>query len=84
VDEQDTMVLFPTPDVAMMFKNDPRFRGAKVFYAIEGGRLLQGQRFTNIWIHWFCSDADGYSECVDRIVAMIQFAPSPVNARLFL
>lgn len=79
-------VLFPTPAVALMYENDPRFEGfdGHKFYVSEGARKIEGARFRDIWISWWCFEVPGYSDCVHRIQHNLSIcADGPGTATLF-
>lgn len=83
------LVLFPTRNVHLLtteFDHDERFPRDEydVFYVDEdAARRLEGRRFKDVYVHWFCYDEIGFDKCVAMILQAQAFMDEPGQSFLF-
>jgi hypothetical protein len=82
----EKIVVLPNKMYDETYLADERFTGFTFLYACDGASKIQGRRFKEIWIHWYCCDeGDNFIEMVGAISNILSFSPPdyPIPQQLF-
>lgn len=83
------LVLFPNREMYVFgdYKEafDERFpmQDFDRFFVEDGGRKLEGYRFADVYVHWYCFEEPGYDVFVAMILQARAFAQEPGQTFLF-
>jgi len=64
-------------------KEFPREEFDILFVEDDAAYKLEGRRYKDVWIHWWCFEEPGYDKCVHLIRSMQAFSDEPGESRLF-